>query len=463
MVINNKSILVSASVLLVAGAVGYLVLGGERASRGQFASATEIPQPDLAKSELAGLPVAPLNQRVDIQKPTFSNPTKITHPLFPVNELKQAILLGHDDGRLLQVNYTLLPESKNRTISWDGKSIETRTVQYSAYFDRRLIETAYDWYAQADDGSVWYFGEDVFNYADGELTDTHGTWLAGRDGPVAMIMPANPKVGNVYRVENIPGVAFEEVEVKSVDATVEGPLGRVTGCMIATQLHDNGSYSDKTFCPGYGEFYTEKDIDLEAVALAVPADVLGKPVPTQLSTIMTGAENMYNSADKKDWAAVQNEFSVMKAAWNTFKENPDKVSTRLAAQMERALRTLEGDALEPSVSARHTIGTRNGAIDVLFAALDLELRYRPYTEVDADRIALFARKVLGDAAALEIGLVSSDVLALELLQERVLPTLDQSQGAQLSVHVQELRTATDAEDFEAATEAAKNLIRLFPL
>ena len=58
-------------------------------------------------------------------------------------------------------------------------------------------EVAYDLYAQADDGSVWYFGEDVFNFADGAIVDTHGTWIAGVDGPAAMIMPADPQVGDV--------------------------------------------------------------------------------------------------------------------------------------------------------------------------------------------------------------------------------------------------------------------------
>ena len=230
----------------------------------------EIPQPNLAQSELKDLPVAPKEKRIDIKKPIFSNPTNITNPLFPVNDLKQAILLGNDDGIPLQVNYTLLPKNRNRIFRWDGKTIETRSIQYSAYYDRRLIEYAYDWYAQADDGSVWYFGEEVSNLVNGKITDTHGTWLAGKDGPIAMIMPSNPKVGNVYRVENIPWVAFEEIEVKSINTTIDGPHGPIQGCMIGTQLHDNWSYSDKIFCPGYGEFFTQKDLDLEALDWRYP-------------------------------------------------------------------------------------------------------------------------------------------------------------------------------------------------
>ena len=55
------------------------------------------------------------------------------------------------------------------------------------------------------------------------IADTDGTWLAGKDGPAAMIMPADPQVGDVYRPENIPGFVFEEVTVKAVDQTLDGP------------------------------------------------------------------------------------------------------------------------------------------------------------------------------------------------------------------------------------------------
>ncbi|CAN5454278.1 hypothetical protein BH18ACT1_BH18ACT1_02430 [soil metagenome] len=71
--------------------------------------------------------------------------------------------------------------------------------QFVAYGDGEILELATDYYAQADDGSVWYLGEDVTNYDNGRVADHAGTWLAGRDGPAGMIMPANPQAGDVYR------------------------------------------------------------------------------------------------------------------------------------------------------------------------------------------------------------------------------------------------------------------------
>ena len=82
----------------------------------------------------------------------------------------------------------------------------TLVSQYVAFLDGRLHEVAYDFYAQADDGSVWYFGEDVFNFADGAIVDTHGTWIAGTDGPAAMIMPADPAGRRRVSAREHPGL-----------------------------------------------------------------------------------------------------------------------------------------------------------------------------------------------------------------------------------------------------------------
>ena len=136
----------------------------------------------------ACLPVSPDAQRVDLAKPTFGNPTSITNPLHPTSQVQQTIYGGHVDGKPFRTEVSLLPGVKPTV--WQGKSVNTAIIQYVAYLDGRIHEVAIDWYAQADDGSVWYFGEDVFNYEDGKVADTKGTWAAGDTTPAAMIMPA---------------------------------------------------------------------------------------------------------------------------------------------------------------------------------------------------------------------------------------------------------------------------------
>ena len=186
-------------------------------------AAAAIPQPVM----IDDLPVAPETQRIDLAMPTFSNPTDVTNPLHPSASAESVLLLGTVDDQAFRTEVTLLPST--RIIEWDGQRIEALVSQYVAFLDGRIHEVAYDFYAQADDGSVWYLGEDVFNFADGAIVDTHGTWIAGKDGPGAMIMPADPQIGDTYRPENIPGFVFEEVTVTDVDRQVEGPLARSTG------------------------------------------------------------------------------------------------------------------------------------------------------------------------------------------------------------------------------------------
>jgi hypothetical protein len=188
-------------------------------SSGSAGGAEKLPQPVVEN-----ISVAPQSARVDTTAPTFSDPTNITNPLFPGSDQKSVLLLGRVDGEPFRTEVTLLPET--RIIEWRGQRVEALVSQYVAFLGGRIHEVAYDFYAQADDGSVWYFGEYVFNFADGKIVDTHGTWIAGKDGPAAMIMPADPTIGDVYRPENIPGFVFEEVTVKSVDETLRGPLSR---------------------------------------------------------------------------------------------------------------------------------------------------------------------------------------------------------------------------------------------
>ena len=257
-----------------------------------------IPQPPGNKlSKLTRSRLAPDSQRVDLVIPSFSAPTKVTNPLFPIGTL-DAVIVGEVDGEPLKIETTLLPET--RTVEWDGRRVEVLQSQFCAYLKGRITEVAVDLYAQADDGAVWYLGEDVVDYANGVAATTEGTWRVGLDGPAAMIMPAHPKVGDVYRTENIPGVAFEQVTVRKVGVTVEGPSGPIRGAMVGEELHqDETALEPKTFTPGHGEWFSGAGHDFEANALAVPADALRTPTPAELTTLSTSADQVVDGASPR--------------------------------------------------------------------------------------------------------------------------------------------------------------------
>ncbi|HKZ54638.1 MAG TPA: hypothetical protein VJ123_04090 [Anaerolineales bacterium] len=423
---------------------------GPAASPPSTAAAEITESLGCVQSEQGGcLPTAPQSARVDLAPPSFSDPTHVTNPLHPSSQLHSALLLGRAGGRPFRVEVTLLPGAK--TIEWNGQPVETLESQYVAFLDGRIHEVALDWYAQADDGSVWYFGEDVFNYEDGVVADTHGTWLAGRDGPPAMIMPANPQVGDVYRPENIPGLVFEEVTVQSIDVTVDGPRGPVHGAIVVQELHMDGAYEDKTFAPGYGEFSTGSGDNLEALALGVPTDALPGPVPAELATLLSGAVAIFDAAPANDWPAASVTLGTMTTAWDAYRAGG--APPMLDAQMSAAL-----DALSRAVDARNPSQARQAALDIAQASLDFQLRHRPPAEIDLARFDLWAHQLLVDAEADDPGAVSGDVATLEWMRDRFAHTLGSADTGQVDALLGELRAAAaDTEDLAAVTAAAVRL------
>jgi hypothetical protein len=388
------------------------------------------------------------SERVDLEPPSFSNPTEITNPLFPISRLRSTVLLGHVDGKPFRTETTLLPGT--RTVIWGGRWIEVLVSQYMAYLDGRLQEIALDRYAQADDGGVWYLGEDVFDYEDGTVSSTEGTWLAGREGPGAMIMPAEPGVGDVYRTENAPGIVFEEVTVKSVGRTVQGPQGPVPGAMVGGELHSDGSTEYKTFAPGYGEFRTASGGDLEAMALAVPTDSLSGPQPAELLTLYESAEGLLEAARGENWEGASATIDRMGAAWSTLREagQPPMIAERLSDNLA---------ALARAVKAEKQVRAMQKAIDVAHSVLDLELRYRPATEIDAERFHLHTQQLRLDATADDLAGATSEVATLEWIRDRFAHTLSRAGRAELDSRLRALRSATDARNIPAAADHAARL------
>jgi hypothetical protein len=387
------------------------------------------------------------SERVDLTRPSFSDSTSITNALFPISRLRSVVLLGHVGGKPFRTETTLLPGT--RTVAWRGERIQVLVSQYMAYLDGRLEEVALDRYAQADDGSVWYLGEDVFDYRKGAIALTEGTWLAGREGPAAMIMPATPRVGDVYRTENAPGIVFEEVTVKSVTATVRGPRGRVKGAMIARELHSDGAREDKVFAPGHGEFRTAGGGDLEALALAVPTDARAGAMPAELASLAASAEGVLEAARVGEWEGASATVRRMNAAWKTLRagNQPSRIADRLSDGLTAVTRAVRG-----RVSGR----TTQEAIDVSQSALDLQLQYRPPVEIDTARFHLWTQQLRVDAAAGDLAGVTGDVAVLEWIRDRIAHSLG-SGRKEIDARLDALRIATDAKNLPAAADHAARL------
>jgi hypothetical protein len=443
---SNLRLLTMLGLALVAA----LVFAGCR-GESDSSESTPVPQPTAAQLEASGLaklPLAPDRKRVDLATPPFTDPTEVTNPLFPISKLLSAVLNGVIDGKPFHTETTLLPYT--RALEWpSGHQVETLVSQYVAFLDGRIQEVALDYYAQADDGSVWYFGEDVFDYnEDGLIAFTTDSWLTGQDGPPAMIMPAHPKVGEAFRTENIPGLVFEEVTVKTISETVPGPSGSVQGAMVGEELHDDGQVSDKVFAPGYGEFLTRDTDGVEAMALAVPTDALEGSLPAGLGRLSKAADEAFDAARSQDWTAGSAAVDAVAGAWGAY-SNAGGVPPRLRPPMSHALAELR-----KAVKARDEEKAATAAIDVAQAALDLQLVYRPPDEIDLARFELWARQTVVDTAADRLGAVSGDVASLEWTRDRFADRLDPADLSQINSELLALREAEVDKDLAAVREAA---------
>jgi hypothetical protein len=179
--------------------------------------------------------------------------TTITHPLLPLSSTRNTEFVGRekkDDGGTSEIRVVSRLLDKTDTIA----GVAVAVVEVTEHKDGQLLELTEDYFAQHQDGTVWYFGERVTNYEDGKPTDHDGTWLAGENGSrPGVFMPAVPTVGQEFAPEQIPGVADERAKVLVLDVEVSVPAGKFTGCM---KTEDRDLLDNKTefkfYCPRAG-------------------------------------------------------------------------------------------------------------------------------------------------------------------------------------------------------------------
>jgi len=128
-------------------------------------------------------------------------------------------------------------------------------VRDQAFLDGELVEDTLDWFAQDDDGNVWYFGEDTKEYTNGVVSSIAGSWEAGVDGALpGIIMQARPVQGDAYRQEYRPTVAEDVALIKQLGTSAEVPAGRYSDVLVTNDrdLLDLNKDEDKYFAPGVG-------------------------------------------------------------------------------------------------------------------------------------------------------------------------------------------------------------------
>jgi len=213
---------------------------------------------DIVSEEIASERKFDPHYRPEVELSNFTNSTIITNPLYPIEAGKKYIFEGQTTDGLEHIEEQRLNTTKLIL------GVTCIVVNFKAYVGGILIEEAQDWYAQDNNGNLWYFGEQVDNYdTDGTLLDHDGSWEAGKhNAKPGIIMLANPQPGDAYREEYYFRHAEDEAEVLETGITVTTLFRTFNYCIKTrnwSRLEPDVT-EHKIYAPGYGLI---KEINLE--------------------------------------------------------------------------------------------------------------------------------------------------------------------------------------------------------
>jgi hypothetical protein len=177
----------------------------------------------------------------------------ISNRYFPLRSGRTLVYDGIRDGKPQHTEMKVTGETR---VIMGVKCIVVRDDVTSS---GALVEKTTDWYSQALDGSVWYFGEATAEYVNGTVSSTQGSWEAGVDGAQpGIIMEAAPRVGDNYRQEFRPGIAEDTAKIIKTNLTTK--VGGVSYKNVVVTEDTNplapDKQDEKQYAPGVGLIHT---------------------------------------------------------------------------------------------------------------------------------------------------------------------------------------------------------------
>jgi hypothetical protein len=178
----------------------------------------------------------------------------VDNPYFPLTPGTTWVYEGLSEGEQERNEVTVTDETK---VILGVTCVVVRDI---VLIDGEVVEDTLDWYAQDVDGNVWYFGEAVQDFEDGELVSTAGSWEAGVDGAQpGIIMLAEPAVGDSYQQELYEGEAEDKGKVVATGETVTVPYGTFEDVLVTEDINpfEPGKVEQKFYAPGIGLILAE--------------------------------------------------------------------------------------------------------------------------------------------------------------------------------------------------------------
>jgi len=186
----------------------------------------------------------------DFGSASFTDPLTIDNPYFPLVPGKTFVYEPRPNED--NVVNTITVTNGIKIIL----GVECRVVYDVETVNGIVTEETYDWYAQDDDGNVWYFGEDTTAYLEDGTISKEGSWEAGEeDGALpGYLMLAKPSPGFCYQQEYAEG-AQDRAKVLRLNAKVSLETGDSFKKCLKTKEWtplSPGIIEHKYYAPGIG-------------------------------------------------------------------------------------------------------------------------------------------------------------------------------------------------------------------
>ncbi|HET7476243.1 MAG TPA: hypothetical protein VFJ97_09525 [Dermatophilaceae bacterium] len=184
----------------------------------------------------------------------FSNPTSVTNTWLPLKPGTQLVYEGKtiEDGETSRHRTVFTVTDLTKLVA----GVRTVVVWDRDFADDQLQESELAFFAQADDGNVWHFGQYPEGYEDGKLVETPA-WIHGVKGAQAgLTMKAHPQLGaRSYSQGWGPEVGWSDraTAVKTGQRTCVR-AGCYTNVLVIDEfsLDEPGAHQLKYYAPGVG-------------------------------------------------------------------------------------------------------------------------------------------------------------------------------------------------------------------
>lgn len=217
---------------------------------------------------LFGSPTRTLRAAVPGGPAVFTVPLVFDNEFFPFVVGATKVFRGKDEGERIVFTDQYLSDTRDFVVG--GNTVSTRILREVEFHQGELSEISLNYFAQADDGSVYYFGELVDIYEDGVVVGHDGTWLvggptlpgdpvdAGNAAAPALFMPANPELGDTFKPEDLFPLVDETVLVEKFVKKLKVEAGTYKNVMQVKETSQLGpGFERKWYAKGVGVVRTK--------------------------------------------------------------------------------------------------------------------------------------------------------------------------------------------------------------